>query len=88
MKPEELFKYADRFATRAEAKGLGTQYPTFRQIAKRFRVNYDQIEDAVSDGQGNEECGSYFGVAIGVQIRGVGYAEHNSRGEYFVEAEK
>ena len=87
MKPAELFRYADRFASRHEAKGKGTVFPTFRQIAKRFRVRYDEIEDAVADGQCSDECGSYFGVSIGVQIQGVGYAEHGTRGEYQVEAE-
>lgn len=87
MTPEALFKYADGFARRAEAKGDGTQYPTFRQVAKRFGVKYDDIEDAVADGQGRDGCGSYFGVAIGVQIQGVGYGVHGTRGEYLVEAE-
>ncbi len=85
--PETLFTYVLRFAKRSEDSGNGTQYPTFRQITNRFHVNYDQIEDAVNDGQGREGCGSYFGVSVGVQIQGAGYAEHATRGEYQVEAE-
>lgn len=84
MTPQMLFDYVDRFATRAEKRDEGTQYPTFRQIQKRFHVSYDAIEDAVADGQG---IGQYFGVAIGVQIRGFGYAQSEHRGEYQVEAE-
>jgi hypothetical protein len=87
MTPQELFKYADRFASRSEAKDQGTQYPTFREIAKRFKVTYDEIEDVVASGQGMDGCGDYFGVSIGVQIQGVGYAEHGSRGEWQVEAQ-
>lgn len=87
MTGEQLFKYADRFALRSEARGEGTQWPTFRQIAKRFKVRHYEIEDAVESSQGSDWIrGGYFGVAVGVQIQGVGYAEHDTRGEYQVEA--
>ena len=87
MTSQELFKYADSFARRSEVAGYGTKYPTFRQVANRFKVTYDQIEDAVADGQCRDGCGQYFGVSIGIAISGVGYAEHDTRGEYEVEAE-
>ena len=86
MTPEALYKYAANFARRSEATDKGTVWPTFRQIAKRFGVKYDDIEDAVNDGQGRDGCGEYFGVSIGIAIQGVGYAQHDTRGEYVVEA--
>ena len=84
---QQLFNYANKFARRSESKGNGTQYPTFRQVAKRFKVSYDQIEDAIADGQGRSGCGDYFGAGIGIQIPGVGYLVYSARGEYIVEAE-
>lgn len=86
MTPANLYAYAYKVAKRSEARGEGTQYPTFRQVAKRFKVKYDDIEDAVSDGQGRNDCGEYFGVGIGVAISGCGYRQHDTRGEYEVEA--
>ncbi len=44
---QDLFKYARRYAQRAERKGHGTQFPTFREAARRFRVTLDAVEGAI-----------------------------------------
>lgn len=80
--PEALFRYADRFARRSESKGNGTQNPTMRQTAKRFRCRYDDIESACDCYQGP----GYLGIAVGFAIQGVGTASFDSRGECQVEA--
>ena len=82
MTPEQLFTYADRFASRAENAGKGTQYPTLRQTAKRFKVTYDEIEQVADDYQGD----GYLGIACAVGISGVGSAAIEPRGEHLVEA--
>ena len=41
VNPDQLFRYADRYARRQEKRGQGTQYPTFRKAAKRF--NEDRV---------------------------------------------
>lgn len=81
MTPEELFIYADRFARRAEKAGKGTQYPTFRQAAKRFRVKISDIEDACNDWCGEEYMRAIVAFRVG---GGVGCIE--SKGDYQVEA--
>ena len=81
MRPEELFTYAVKFCQKAEAAGQGTKYPTFRQVARRFKVNYDQIEQACEDWQGD----AYMAPAVGFRS-GSGYATFATRGEHLVEA--
>lgn len=84
MTPEELFGYADRFARRSEEAEKGTKYPTFRQVAKRFKVTYDEIETVIDDYQGD----GYLGMAVGMQVGGMGGGTYRfeSRGQYLVEA--
>lgn len=48
MKAEDLYGYADRFATRHENAGQGTVYPTLRQCARRFRTMEDRIQSQVT----------------------------------------
>jgi DNA-binding transcriptional MocR family regulator len=81
MTPDELFTYAVKFCQEAEAAGQGTKYPTFRQVARRFKVNYDQIEQACEDWQGD----AYMTPAVGFRS-GSGYATFATRGEHLVEA--
>lgn len=72
--PNALFRYADRFARRAEAKGRGTQYPMLRQAARRFYCTYDDLEAACSayDGAG------YLGIAVAMRTNS-GYWEIEPR---------
>lgn len=86
MKPTDLqvFRYAERFASRAEAAGRGTQWPTLQQAARRFRCRISDVEEAV---EGSSLDGDhYFGIAVAVGISGVGYAPHDHRGECQIEA--
>lgn len=81
MTPDELFTYAVQFCQKAEADGQGTKHPTFRQVSRRFKVNYDQIEQACEDWQGD----GYLTPAVGIRS-GNGYATFATRGEHLVEA--
>lgn len=81
---DKLFKYAENFAAKAEKAGRGTQWPTFRQAAKRMKCTYDELEQLVSDYDGD----GYMGVAVGCQVGGMGGGtyRYESRGQYAVEA--
>ena len=81
MTPEQLFAYADRFARRSGTAGKGTQYPTYRQITKRFKVKHDDIEEAIEDYQGD----GYLGSVVGYRVGGGMYAI-SVRGQRKVEA--
>ena len=78
MTPEQLYQW-----TRDYYRKHGTD-PTVRQAAKHFRVTQDEVLDAVNDYHGNNS--KYFGVAVGVQIQGVGYYEERCTGKYTIEA--
>lgn len=81
MTPDELFTFAFKFCKDAEDADQGTKYPTFRQVAGRFKVTYDQIEQACEDWQGD----AYMAPAVGIRS-GSGYATFATRGEHLVEA--
>jgi hypothetical protein len=84
MKPtaEQIFNYADRYARRREAVGKGTQYPTVREAAKRFRVPQNVIVDTV---EGADIEDAYFGLAVAMGIPGAGFWELHG-GEQLIEA--
>jgi hypothetical protein len=81
--PESLFKYVEGYTRRALKTDKREVFPTFREVAKRFRCKYDDIEATVED-----YCGDgYMGVAIGIQVNGA-IGLYESRGQYYVEAYK
>lgn len=80
--PQALFKYATEYAAKAEAEGRGSSYPTFREVAKRFKVNHDEIEQACADW---DQSNGYMQPAVGVRS-GAGVAAYEHRGDYLVEA--
>lgn len=80
---EQLFKYADDYARERENEGKGTQYPTFKQVAKRFKVSYDHIEALCESYDG----GGYMGAIVGFGSNG-GYAAIEKKDDYQVEAYK
>lgn len=80
--PDELFAYASRYARRLEAQDKGTDYPTLRQAANRFKVNYDDLEMAVEDFDSSK---GYLGLAVGIRT-GSGYGSYKHRGEWKIEA--
>ena len=82
VSPSELFSYASEYATTPAAKAIGAQYPTFRDVAKRFKVTYDQIEQTCEDWDHRQ---GYMQPAIGGQC-GSGIFTYSSRGEHLVEA--
>jgi hypothetical protein len=81
MTPLELFDYADRFARAAENADKGTQYPTVRDAAKRFRVTQGAIEEACYDYQGS----GYLGLIVGFKTY-AGRGEYATKGACQVEA--
>lgn len=82
--PEQLFRYATRYAKRSENAGKGTQHPTFRQAAKRFRCRIDDIESACEDYDG----GGYMKAGVAMGMLGHGYACFENKGDWLVEAYK
>lgn len=86
LEPEELFAYANRYARRAEAADRGTQYPTFRQAAKRFGVSLDAIEQACENYQGGGYMKPATGLGVGNNVGMRGTATFATRGEWLVEA--
>jgi hypothetical protein len=81
LTPQALFDYARQFADKAEKTGRGTEFPTFAQAAKRFRVRIAAIEDAAEDWQGDGE----MYVIVGIRC-GSGVGEFKKKGEYLIEA--
>ena len=82
LTPEKLFDYADKYARKHEDTGKGTQFPTMRKAAKRFRCKLSDIEDAVNDYYGD----GYMGIVVAVGMSGVGYAEIDIKGDQYIEA--
>ena len=72
---DALYRYATKFFKRND------KFPTFKQVARRFRCRYDDIEEACDDYHGI----GYLGVAIGIQVNGA-IGQFESRGQYEVEA--
>lgn len=81
MTPDELFTYAVQFCHDAETAGQGSKYPTFRQVATKFNVTFDQIEQACDNWQGD----AYMAPAVGLRS-GDGVTTFTARGEHLVEA--
>jgi hypothetical protein len=79
---QALFDFASDYARRSEAADKGTQYPTLRVVARRFRVTHDQIEDACNEWDSKE---GYLGIAVGFRT-GAGWGSYANRGDCLVEA--
>ncbi len=79
VNPDALFAYALRYSNR---RAKPHSFPTFREAAKRFRTNIDEIESAIDSYQGRGFMGA--AVAFG---GGGGFAEIKSRGNYLIEVE-
>ncbi|MDU8350689.1 hypothetical protein RYA05_02155 [Pseudomonas syringae pv. actinidiae] len=77
-----LFTYACNFARKNEESGKGTIYPKFRQAAKRFNANLDDIERACNDWDGSL---GYMQPAVAVRS-GNGIGDIERRGDWLVEA--
>lgn len=81
MTPEQLFNYVSSYASKKEASGEGTQYPTFAQIRNRFSCTNDDIEDACNMYSGT----GYMQPGVGV-CNNSGYYEEKYRSNWVVEA--
>lgn len=79
-----LWTWARRRAHAAEAADLGTQYPTMREAARRFRCGLDDIELYAGDDPGGDD--RYLGIAVAEGIPGVGSADIEPSGAWLVEA--
>lgn len=82
MSPEDLFGYATRYAARSVREGKGTRYPSFREVAKRFKVPHDEIEQACEDW---DQSKGYMRPGVGIGGSG-GFAAFEHKSEYLVEA--
>jgi hypothetical protein len=82
MTPDQLFEFADKYARQAEADGRGTRYPTFREVARHFRVTHAAIEQACEDW---DSAKGYLKPAVGIKV-GNSIGEFARKGEYLVEA--
>lgn len=80
--PQALFDYATAYASKAESEGKGTAYPTFREVAKRFKASHEEIEQACQDW---DQSTGYMQPAVGVRS-GAGVAAFELRGDCLVEA--
>ena len=79
-----LVEYADRYATRAEQSGKGTQYPTIRRLATRFKMRSSQVIELIEDFDCWETAFDYVGLVVGIRVGGsVGSFDHE--GEYQLE---
>lgn len=59
--PDRLFRYASKYAERAEKSGRGTQWPTSAMAAKALRVRVGTIEEIANSYQGDGYLGlSYW----------------------------
>lgn len=80
-----LFDYCDGFARRAEAAGRGTEWPSVREVKRRFPGStYQDIEDAIANYTGP----GYMGLATGTGITGAGtgHAAIARQNDHSVEA--
>lgn len=82
LSSDRLYAYVLRFTQRASAAGGHYLYPTFRQVAKRFNVTLDDVEQACYDWQGQ----GYMQPAVGFRTGGGGVGEYKNKGDWFVEA--
>jgi hypothetical protein len=82
MTPESLFQYVIKYTADAVAADSNRLYPTYREISYKFRVNYDQIEDAC---QSWDHSKGYMQTAVGFSCAG-GTASFDRRGDYLIEA--
>ena len=80
--PKALFEYATAYSSKAESEGRGTAYPTFREVAKRFKITHADIEQACQDW---DQAHGYMQPAVGLRSGG-GVAAFVLRGDYLVEA--
>jgi len=83
--PERVWAYVDRFIRRAENSGRGTQYPTVRLTAHRFKVKQSVIRDIVE----NRECRlGNFDLLVGIRVGNAVGDTGNNEGDYQIEAYK
>lgn len=77
----DLWRWARGYSKRHER--ASHQYPTMRQASKRFKCNYDDIENVMGDDLGDES--RYLGLGTAWKVGG-GVAEIKHRGDYVIEA--
>lgn len=85
MNAKQVYHYASRFASRAEASGRGTQYPSVRQAARRFRCKIADVLECVESADARDVGGNYFALAVGIRAGG-GVGSFDSEGDYLIEA--
>jgi hypothetical protein len=82
---DALFDYAMAFCKASEEKDRGSDYPTFREAAKKFKVRISDIEEAVETFHNDNQDERYMDAIVGVRC-GAGIAPYNRVGDYKIEA--
>jgi len=79
----DLFNYALQFCKDSIAKDRGSDFPTFREVAKKFRVRMAAIQEAIEDFENDRN--RYMDTIVGVRC-GAGIGSFKNMGDYKVEA--
>jgi len=83
--PNALFDYATAFCKESEAKDRGSDYPTFREAAKKFKVRISDIQDALENFRNDNQDERYMDAMVGMRC-GAGIVSFERMGDYKVEA--
>lgn len=80
---EKLFEYAFQFCKDSIANGNGSDYPTFREVARKFKVKQETVQDAIDDFHTRDS--RYMDTIVGIRtFSGIGC--FGKIGDYKVEA--
>jgi len=74
---QRLEAYVRGFQEKAELEGRGTELPTFREVARRFKLRYAEIESMIHDSEVLDHI-------VGFKTAG-GWAEFSRLGENKIE---
>lgn len=85
LEPNVLFAYAVEFSKKSVSDGLGSQYPTFSEVARKFRVKLQDVQDSIDDFKNENQDNRYMDAIVGIGNANGTYA-FTKLGEYRVEA--
>lgn len=79
----KLFEYAMQFCKDSIANGKGSDFPTFREVSRKFRVKLEEVQNAIDDFSANGQ--QYMDAIVGIKT-GAGYGTFDNVGDHKVEA--
>lgn len=83
LNSNKLFEYAMQFCKDSIANGKGSDFPTFRQVARKFRVKLEEVQNAIDDFSADGK--KYMETIVGIQT-GAGHGYFDKVSDYKVEA--